>query len=153
MLTVRKLSVSELSKLTTLFEYNSVEDMLIENKKDIEDGIIDIFGLFLNDVLIGELHTKYVCDEPLFAKPRERVYLFAFRIHKDYQGKGHGKFLLQTVIDILANEGYQEFTVGVEDDNDRAIYIYKSFGFDEIIARRQEEYQGDRYEYNLYLKR
>lgn len=64
-----------------------------------------------------------------------------------------GKLLMKTVLDTLAAEGYSEFTVGVENDNDRALHIYKSFGFSEIIARKYEEYQGDGYEYNLYLKR
>ena len=51
------------------------------------------------------------------------------------------------------NDGYTEFTVGVEDDNERAIHIYHSMGFNEFLLRKQEEYQGDAYEYNLYLKR
>ena len=48
---------------------------------------------------------------------------------------------------------YDEFTVGVEDDNHRAIHIYKDFGFNEIIARIHEEYQGEGYDYNLYLNK
>lgn len=79
--------------------------------------------------------------------------MFAFRIHKDYQGKGYGKYLLKKVIDILKERGYHEFTIGVEDDNLKAQHIYHSFGFDEIVLRKQEEYQGDIYEYNLYLSR
>lgn len=66
---------------------------------------------------------------------------------------GLGKLLMKTVLGALAAEGYSEFTIGVEDDNDRALHIYKSFGFSGIIARKYEEYQGDEYEYNLYLKR
>ena len=54
---------------------------------------------------------------------------------------------------ILKEHGYCEFTVGVEDDNFRAIHVYQALGFDEILLRKQEEYQGDAYEYNLYLRR
>ena len=59
---------------------------------------------------------------------------------------------MKTVLDTLKDAGYSEFTVGVEDDNARAIHIYKTFGFSELIARKQEEYQGCSYEYSLYLK-
>ena len=81
-----------------------------------------------------------------------RVYLYAFRILPEYQGKGLGKYLLNSVIQNLSDMGYSEFTVGVEDDNSKAIHIYKSFGFSEIIARKKEKYQGYAYEYNLYLR-
>lgn len=43
---------------------------------------------------------------------------------------------------------------GLYDYNDvDAIHMYQSMGFTEVIARKYEEYQGDGYEYNLYLRR
>ena len=33
------------------------------------------------------------------------------------------------------------------------MHIYQALGFNELLLRKQEEYQGDVYEYNLYLKR
>ena len=57
------------------------------------------------------------------------------------------------VLQMLRNNGYYEFTVGVEDDNPRAIHMYQAMGFDKFLLRKQEEYQGDVYEYNLYLKK
>ena len=53
----------------------------------------------------------------------------------------------------LKAKGYSEFTVGVEDDNDRAKYVYAKYGFTEKIARMAEEFQGDAYEYDLLLRR
>ena len=52
----------------------------------------------------------------------------------------------------LEKQGYYEFTVGVEDDNIRARYIYKKYGFNTVISRQKESYQGDSYEYDLLLK-
>ncbi len=54
---------------------------------------------------------------------------------------------------MVKENGYQEFTVGAEDDNLKAMHIYQSLGFHELLLRKQEEYQGDIYEYNLYLLR
>ena len=150
--TVRKIAVEELPMLTELFDYNNISEMIEENTCLIENGTDDIFILLNEDKLLGELHVRYESADIREAAKDRRAYLYAFRIHMEHQGLGLGKFLLRTVINLLSESGYSEFTVGVEDDNSRAIHIYQSFGFKEIIARKYEEYQGDSYEYNLYLK-
>ena len=152
-LSVRPLMISELPMLTKLFHYNDVQAMIDETEQSIEQGDIDIYGLFKGSKLIGELHAMYKSEESDKVIPGKRAYLYAFRIHKSYQGKGLGKYLASEVIDRLAEKGYSELTIGVEDDNERAIHIYKQFGFDELVARKYEEYEGYGYEYNLYLKR
>ena len=149
---IRKITPSELPFLTQLFDYNDIAGMLKQNEIDMNSGTIDIFVMFDDERPIGELHAAYSTDDERAVKGR-RAYLFAFRIHKDYQGCGYGKQLLKSVIDTLSEKGYTEFTVGVEDDNDRAGHIYNSFGFTELIARKYEELQGDGYEYGLYLRK
>lgn len=148
--TVRKIKINELPRLTELFDYKNVNEMLAENEKLIRSGSGDIFILTDGKRLLGELHASYESSDGLKAV---RAYLYAFRVHKNFQGMGMGKLLLKTVLERLAEEGYTEFTVGAEYDNDRALHIYKKFGFDEKIARMYEEYQGDGYEYGLFLKR
>jgi len=150
---VRKLKVSEIQRLTELFKYKDVNEMIAENTKDIENGVIDIFALFDDDKIIGELRVKYISDDNRFAEKGKRVYLYAFRVHRKYQGKGLGNFLLKNVLSTLQENGYSEFTVGVEDDNARARYMYEKHGFTESVARIKESYQGDSYEYDLLLKR
>lgn len=152
-MSVRKLRITELSLLTYLFKYKDVNKMIAENTKDIENGVIDIFALFDSDKIIGELRVKYISDDNRFAEKGKRAYLYAFRIHQKYQGKGYGNFFLENVLAILQQSGYNEFTVGVEDDNARARYMYEKNGFTESIARIKESYQGDSYEYDLLLKR
>lgn len=150
---VRKLKTTELPLLTQLFNYKNVDEMIAENTRDIETGIIDIFALFDNDKIIGELRVKYISDDNRFVEKDKRAYLYAFRIHQKYQGKGLGHFLLKNVLTILTENGYSEFTVGVEDDNSKACYMYKKQGFTESVARIKESYQGDSYKYDLLLKR
>lgn len=151
-LTVRRLRIDELLRLTELFDYRDVEAMLAENSRRMKNGEIDIFCLFKGERLVGELHAMYANEDERMAVSGVRAYLFAFRVQESVQGNGYGKYLLNEVIKLLAKKGYHEFTVGVEDDNARAIHIYKTFGFSELIARKQEEYQGCSYEYSLYLK-
>lgn len=149
---IRKITPLELPLLTQLFDYNDPAEMIEQNERDMNNSIIDIFVMFDNDRPIGELHAAYKNYDERAVKGK-RAYLFSFRIHEDYRGRGYGKQLLQSVIDTLTEQGYTEFTVGVEDDNDRAKRIYESFGFTELIARKYEEYQGDGYEFGLYLRR
>lgn len=149
---IRKLKVSEIPMLTVLFKYKDVKAMIAENTKDIENEVIDVFALFDGAKIIGELRVKYISDDNRFAEKGKRAYLYAFRVHQKHQGKGLGNFLLENVLTILAENGYSEFTVGVEDDNTRARYMYEKNGFAEPIARIKECYQGDSYEYDLLLK-
>lgn len=149
---VKALSIDELNLLFRLFDYNDPDEMIAENTRNITDGKIDIFGLFQKDRLIGEIHAAYVHNDDRFAIRNKRAYLFAFRIHKDLQRRGYGQFLMNETISIFAEKGYSEFTIGVEDNNKTAMHIYSKFGFSQLIGRISEEYQGDSYEYGLYLK-
>lgn len=150
---IEKLAVHDLYILTQLFAYNNVEQMITECSQDIQNRVIDIFVLYENDVLIGELHVMYESNDENYAVLGRRAYMFAFRVREDFQNKGYGTYLLKNVLGILKENGYYEFTVGVEDDNFRAIHMYQALGFTELLLRKQEEYQGDVYVYNLYLKR
>lgn len=150
---VEKLAIHDLRILIQLFDYNNVEQMILECTNDIQKGIIDIFVLYDDEVLIGEIHVMYKSDNEMYAIPGKRAYMFAFRIRESYQNKGYGTYLLKTVLTMLKKQGYSEFTVGVEDNNFRAIHMYQKMGFREFVLRKKEEYQWDAYEYNLYLKR
>ncbi|MCH5323751.1 MAG: GNAT family N-acetyltransferase [Eubacterium sp.] len=150
---IKKATPVDLPLLKELFDYNDISAMIEENTRNILNGTIDIFLLFGDEKPLGELHVKYESEDEREAVRGRRVYLFAFRIREEYQGRGLGKRLLQSVIDTLCEQGCSEFTVGVEDDNDRARHIYERFCFDKVIARKYEEYQGDGYEYDLLLKK
>ena len=49
---------------------------------------------------------------------------------KDFQGKGLGKKFLKKLIDDLKHEGFLRIQLTVEADNDRAIKLYQSLGFE-----------------------
>ena len=150
---VEKLSAEDLSILTELFDYHDVQRMIAQCAREIQSRKIDIFVLFDQGMLVGELHAMYENEDVCMASRGRRAYLFAFRVRESCQGKGYGTHLMKTVLAALREDGYSEFTIGVEDDNQRAARLYQAFGFTELIARKQEAYQGDAYEYGLYLKK
>lgn len=149
----RKLEVSELPILSKLFQYNDLEEMLVETGKKIAENKMDIYCLFKENILLGELRVSYENEDEDFARRGVRAYLNAFRVDESMQNKGLGKHLMQYVIEDLEQQGYVEFTIGVEDGNARAKHIYEQFGFLEKIGRKEESYQDDSYEYDLLLRK
>lgn len=137
---VRTINTDELNLLLQLFDYNNPDEMIAENTRGIIEDKIDIFGLFQENRLIGEIHVAYIHDDDRFAVKNKRAYLFAFRIHKNFQGKGYCQFLMNEVVSILSEKGYSVFTIGVEDDNEMAIHIYSKLGFTQLIGRISEKY-------------
>ncbi|MDF2556740.1 MAG: hypothetical protein K0R71_568 [Bacillales bacterium] len=80
------------------------------------------------------------------ANPRKRHSAsFGLMVHKDYQGMGVGKALLKTIIDIADNWlklVRVDLTVYV--DNEKAIKLYKKFGFEkEGIIRKGSIRNGE----------
>ena len=149
-LSIRILKPNKLSVLTELFTYNDVSEMITSNTKKMENGEIDVFCLYLEERLIGELRVAYTHKDSRFAIMGKKAYLYALRIHKDFRGNGYGKYLLDEVINNLYQKGYKEYTIGVEEDNKPALRLYSKLGFSELVATIDEEYQGDSYTYSLY---
>lgn len=150
---VRKINLDEIDELKKLFKHNDFEKYKLDLINDIKNGIRDIYVMHDNEKIIGELTVYYKDKSELEVIENTRAYLSAFRILKEYRGKGLGQNLLNFVIKDLQENGYTEFTIGVEDDNENALHIYKKFGFNKVIARLSEEYEGNSYEYNLYLRK
>ena len=102
---IRTLNTGELNLLFQLFDYNDPDEMIAENTVDINERKIDIFGLFQEDRLIGEIRAAYVHNDERHAVRNKRVYLFAFRIHKDFQG-GDGFYAGAEIT-------YPDFEIGI----------------------------------------
>ncbi len=153
--TVRRLTIPELPTLTELYHYKDTARMIQETTKFMEQGVEDIFVLYREQELLGEIHIAYCSTDEREAVPGKRAYLYAYRVKKGRQNKGIGSFLLRRVLRELEKDGYTEFTIGVEDDNEHAKHIYEKAGFREVLARKQgrDDEESEPYEYNLLLRR
>lgn len=152
-ISIKELKKDELPLLLLVHNYEDTTEMLCHNSSLIDTGAASFYALFFRETIVGELRVKYADKDPAFALRGKRVYLYALRIHKNYRRMGLATHLVKSVVDLLSGQGYTEITIGVEDDNTVAHHIYESLGFNTFIKRVIEEYQGDKYEYNLYLRK
>lgn len=96
-------------------EFWAVED---ENKKEI----------------VGELYIFWNSIDKDEANNKDRAYLSAFRIEKEYRGLGLGSKLMNRVLSRIEEKGYKEVTIGVDnDDGERLKQMYKSWGFEKLV--------------------
>ena len=152
---IRKILKEEFVKLKEMFPGN--EELWIKYKdkrlKQLEDKEIDIYVIEEEEKFIGEITVNYISHELLTETiPNIRVYFEAFRINRKYQGKGLGQKLIEYTINDLKENGFKEFTIGVEEENEKAKHIYFKYGFTQTI----DYGKGDEFyptEYTLYLKK
>ena len=152
---IKKILKEEFVKLKEMFPGN--EELWIKYKdqrlKQLEDKEIDIYVIEEEEKFIGEITVNYISHELLTETiPNIRVYFEAFRINRKYQGKGLGQKLIEYTINDLKEKGFKEFTIGVEEDNEKAKHIYFKYGFIEAIDYGKGD-EFDPTEYTLYLKK
>ena len=150
----RKIKKEEFDKLKSLFPGD--EELWIKYKKkrmeQFKNQEIDVFVSTNGENSIGEITVNYKSHAlETETIPNKRCYLEAFRIDKRYQGQGLGQRLINYCINCLTENGYTEFTIGVEDNNEIAKHIYFKLGFNKAIDRGHGD-EFDSCEYTLYLK-
>lgn len=153
--TYRKIDKDEFDKLHDLFPDDEQLWLKYRDKRlrQFDNQEVDVYVIAHQERMIGEVTISYISHTlPLEAIPGQRVYLQAFRLEEAYQGAGLGQELLRFALADLEKQGYTEFTIGVEEENEVAKHIYFKLGFTEAI----DQGQGDTFDpsaYTLYLRR
>jgi len=86
--------------------------------------------------IVAEIDGKIVgtagieCANPKY-KMRHRAE-FGIAVDKNYWGLGIGRELTKACIECAKTAGYLQLELGVVSENDRAIALYESFGFEEF---------------------
>lgn len=85
-------------------------------------------------VLVAETEEKVVgmISLHLFKNPRQRhIASLGMMVRTEYQGKGIGKKLMEDILDLADNWLLLvRIELDVTEDNERAIHLYRSFGFE-----------------------
>ena len=78
--------------------------------------------------LVGTSAVSVVSGRERFAHRRE----IAISVRKDYWGKGIGSGLMNLLMDFCRKNGAESVELEVRSDNERAIALYKKFGFEKV---------------------
>lgn len=99
------------------------EKEFIQRQKEAEGNIM----------LLGFLDGKFVGNCALNGfgrfRFRHRVSL-GIALYQEFTGMGIGKVMLETLIDLAKEMGYEQLELEVVADNERAIALYKKMGFE-----------------------
>ncbi|MCL2003769.1 MAG: GNAT family N-acetyltransferase [Oscillospiraceae bacterium] len=87
--------------------------------------------LYDGTVLIGTVAAKNICQVSANGKHIELKRMFVL---KEYQGKGYGRLLLETVIDYSRKNGFDKILLDTRIDFHAAIKLYRKNGFVEVPA-------------------
>jgi len=83
--------------------------------------------------LIGQVFVQLVCDRPELADGWQRAYLYSFRVKPEFRNHGLGTEMVRVVEDYLIQRQFSRLTLNVARDNQDAMRLYKSIGF-QIVA-------------------
>ena len=154
---IKKISIDEFDKLYDLFPTNYNREYVWKKYremrlKELSNKETDTYVIEYDNKFIGEISVNYIChDLDTEAIPNRRVYLQAYRVDKKYRGSGLGQELIKYVLEDLEKQGYYEFTIGVEEDNEIAKHIYFKYGFTEEIDKGRGDV-FDPTDYTLYMR-
>jgi diamine N-acetyltransferase len=82
------------------------------------------FAIYADDVLVGFVMLEYDEDEG-------ECGIWRFMIGENHQGKGYGKEAMNVIMDyIKSNPAFKVVHLMLEPENEVAIKLYKSFGFE-----------------------
>lgn len=79
--------------------------------------------------LIGELYVFMDLYDKDFADGDQTAYLCAFRVKKEFRGRGLGSRMMSMALEDLKEKGIRYATIGVGSDEPQNIRLYQRFGF------------------------
>ena len=85
--------------------------------------------------LLGELYLVRALEDTDFADGKTRCYLCAFRTVKAYRGQGIGSRLMETVLERAKALGFSEVTIGVDEQEEQNVRLYRRFGFTKKVKQ------------------
>lgn len=118
----------------------------LELIKELEEKFPDIFLKYdiINDFK-NNPYTKYLVyliDSKAvgflnYYEIYDRIEIVNFNVLQFFQNKQIGSKLLNKLINIAENKKIKNITLEVRNDNQKAIYLYKKYGFKNVSIRKK----------------
>ena len=124
----------------------SINKKDIEIIKDLEEKFPDVF---LKHDIVNDFdnnpYTKYLVyliDSKVvgfinYHDIYDRVEIINFNVLEFFQNKHIGSSLLENLINLSKEKNMKNITLEVRSDNEKAIYLYKKYGFKNVSIRKK----------------
>jgi ribosomal protein S18 acetylase RimI-like enzyme len=135
----------EIKRISTANDYDWAFELMLETTASYIYKVLDMMKISLDEFKdmmkkTGEVYILKENEKPIgfyWIETRDhRLHIHAICIHKDHQGKGYGKYLMNEIFE-KREVGIHAIELGVEMNNDVAITLYKKLGF--IIVNQLED--------------
>ena len=108
-------------------------------REEIESGNRLVFIYKINGEFIGEGALVLDTGDPDYTILGQRVYVSRMIVKKEYRGRGIGSEILEFLINKATEMGFSEMTIGVDKDNEKALHLYRKYGFTEVLFDGADE--------------
>lgn len=116
------------------------------SRQKISDSIasstLNYFILKINNSVVGFYEVSVI-------PPEAEIYDIA--VKEEFQGKGIGKLLLKHLIDFCKSKNVNTIFLEVNNINNKAINLYKNFGFNVYSKRKNYYGENDAILMNLHI--
>ena len=125
---IRKASGEEMLRLWGCRDKDHASPTALYFYRNISSGNAVFFTIEHDGELIGELYAFLDLEEDReLADGKTTAYLCAFRVRRDYRGRGLGTRMMEKALDDLKAMGFSCATIGADDE--RHINLYRRMGF------------------------
>ncbi len=138
---VRRGNIDDFSRLDWAWQHGLNTQKVYRER--IEEGLQEFWVVESTEsrtsgnYLLGEFHIVWTSPDLEEADGVNRAYLCAFRIHPDHRGEGHGKTLLNAVLNRLREQGRDQATIGVKQNRPEIRDMYYKWGFTELVKIKE----------------
>lgn len=108
-------------------------------REEIASGNRLVFIYKINGEFIGEGALVFNTGDADYTIPNKRIYVSRMIVKKEYRNRGIGSTILAFLIEKAKEMGCSEMTIGVDKDNENALYLYRKFGFTEVLFDGADE--------------
>ncbi|MFA5886312.1 MAG: GNAT family N-acetyltransferase [Patescibacteria group bacterium] len=98
-----------------------------------------IFGLKKGNEVVGTAQLVFKDKKKFYADGKIKAHIHHVRVMENLRGKGLGSQLMRHIEVEAIKKGFGEITLGVEEDNKRAVIFYKKIGFQEFMKEKGDE--------------
>ena len=129
---IRKASAEEMLELWGYRDIDHASPTAVYFYRNISSGNAVFFTTEHDGDLIGELYAFLDIEEDRdLADGTTTAYLCAFRVRKEYRGRGLGTRMMEAALDDLKAMGFKYAAIGADDE--RHIGLYRRMGFTRAV--------------------